>query len=263
MRTFRRLAKIALALVVAAVVLVAVARIGRRATEAPTVVVSGVWRERNLIVDVYGARSTSGSILLFDAGLDRAGGALDELLGALGATRAEVRHVFLTHGHFDHVAAAPLCAQARIHVGAPDVEFLAQRAPVVGTAMVKLFNFVWPVPPVSVTEPLDGRVEIDVGGGERVVALPTPGHTPGSYVFVYRGVLFAGDSMIVDGSALSFAMSAFSVDPEANRRAVAALGDELRGVDVQVVCTGHQGCTPPGRGAAMLADLIARAKGGR
>ena len=112
-------------------------------------------------------------IILFDAGVDRAGAALDRLLGALDADRDDVREVFLTHGHFDHVAASPLCAQAKIRVGAPDV-----------------------------------------------------------------------------------------VIPAANHRSIAALADALAGVGVQTVCTGHMGCTPPGRGGAMLAALVERARRG-
>jgi hypothetical protein len=58
-------------------------------------------------------------------------------------------------------------------------------------------------------------------------------------------------------------MRSFTIDPDGNRRAIAALADALAGVDVQTVCTGHMGCTPPGKGAAMLAALLSRAKEGK
>lgn len=253
-----RALRVAVALVLVLVGVVVGCRILRHSTSAPEEL-GRVQRERNLFTDIYGARA-GGGVILFDAGVDPAGGALDRLLAALGARRDDVREVFLTHGHFDHVAASPLCTHAKIAVGAPDVEFLAQRAPMLAPAAGKLLHALFPVPPVYATDPLVGRVDVALGGNDKVVALPTPGHTPGSYVFVFDKVLFAGDSMVIDGDKLGFAMAAFSVDEAENRRSLAALTEALGGVEVETVCTGHMGCTPPGRGAAMLAALLEKAR---
>ena len=229
-----------------------------RGHASPPEAVGRITRERNLFTDLYAAKA-GGGVILFDAGVDPEGGALDRLLAALSAKRDDVRDVFLSHGHFDHVAAAPVCTKAKIRVGAPDVEFMAQRAPMIAPVAGKLLNAVFPVPPVIATDPLIGRVEIPVGD-EKVLAIPTPGHTPGSYVFVFDGVMFAGDSMVIDGNKLGFCMGPFSVDVPGNKKAIAALGEALGGVEVHTVCTGHMGCTPPGKGKQMLADLIERAK---
>lgn len=253
-----RALRIAAVLAVTVVGIVVACRILRRSSSPPDSV-GRVLRERNLFTDLYGARVGSG-VILFDAGVDPAGGALDRLLGALGASRDDVREVFLTHGHFDHVAASPLCTGAKIRVGRPDVEFLAQRAPMLAPIAGKMLRMLFPVPPVFATDPLDGRAEIAVGGGDKILALPTPGHTPGSYVFVFDKTLFAGDSIVIDGDKLGFAMPAFSVDPAANKRSLAALADALAGVAVENVCTGHMGCTPPGRGGAMLTELMSKAR---
>jgi hydroxyacylglutathione hydrolase len=220
-----------------------------------------VLRERNLFTDISGARTSAG-VILFDAGVDPEGGALDRLLGALGATRSDVHDVFLTHGHFDHVAAAPLCVHARIRVGAPDVEFMAQRAPMIAPLAGRLFRDLLPVNPVLATDPMTGRLEIPVGD-DKVLALPLPGHTPGSYAFVFDKILFVGDSITIDGDKLGYAMSLFTIDNDGNHRAVAALGGFLDGVDVQMICTGHQGCTPQGKAPAMLKGLFERAKEGK
>lgn len=249
----------AVAAPVALLMAIATARLMRHATSPPQTVGSGrVERERNLFTDLYGAR-VAGGVILFDAGVDPAGGALDRLLRALGATRSDVRDVFLTHGHFDHVAASPLCAHARIRVGQPDVAFLAHRAPVAAPALGKLLNAIFPVGPIEATDPLVGRVVVG-SGDDHVLAIPTPGHTPGSYVFVFDHTLFAGDTLVIDGARLAFADPKFCVDRAENRRSIARLGEALAGVDVQTVCTGHQGCTEKGRAPAMLAALIAQAK---
>ena len=253
----RRGLRILVIFVVIFVALFGGARIARRATSTPEPL-GRVQRERNLFTDIYGARA-GGGVILFDAGVDPAGGALDRLLRTLGATRADVRDVFLTHGHFDHVAASPLCTRAKIRVGEPDVEFLAQRVPMVAPVAGKILHALFPVPPVDATDALVGRVDVQVGE-DKVIAIPTPGHTAGSYVFIFDKMMFAGDSLIIDGDKLDFAMPAFSVDPPANRRSIAALADALSGVDVQTICTGHMGCTPPGRGAAMLVALLERAR---
>ena len=250
--------RVAVVVALVAIAIVAACRILRHASSPPEII-GRVQRERNLFTDLYGARA-GGGVILFDAGVDRAGGALDRLLASLGAGRADVREVFLTHGHFDHVAAAPLCTEAKIRVGAPDVAFLAQRAPTIGTFAVHSMRALFPPPPVFATDPLVGRVEIPLGGGDKVLAIPTPGHTPGSYVFVFDKTLFAGDTLVIDGDKLGFAMASFTVDPAANRRSIAALGEALSGVAVETVCTGHMGCTPPGRGAAMLAELVEEAR---
>jgi hydroxyacylglutathione hydrolase len=254
-----RLLWIAVALVATFVTFLGAMRILRHRTSPPEQL-GRVQRERNLFTDIYGAR-TAGGVILFDAGVDPEGGALDRLLSSLGATRADVHDVFLTHGHFDHVAAAPLCLQARIRVGAPDVEFMAQRAPMLAPFCGRLLNRIFPIGPVHATDPMSGRLEIPVGE-DKVLAIPTPGHTPGSYVFVFDRMLIAGDSMIIDGDKLDFAMPLFAVDVDGNRRSLAALADALGGAAVETVCTGHQGCTPAGKGAAMLKALLERAKSG-
>ena len=65
------------------------------------------WRLRNFFTEIYGVR-VGDKVILFDAGVGTEGRALDALLGALNARRDDVSQVFLTHGHFDHVAASPV-----------------------------------------------------------------------------------------------------------------------------------------------------------
>jgi glyoxylase-like metal-dependent hydrolase (beta-lactamase superfamily II) len=212
---------------------------------------------RNFFSDFYGARVGDRAVL-FDAGVDLEGGPLDALLGELQvAGRDAVSDVFLTHGHFDHVAASPLCKKARIHVGIRDSDMMARRARIYPWTG-RLFEAVLPVGPIFATDAFIDVVSVPLGG-KTLEAWPCPGHSPGSYVILYDGVLFAGDSIQLKGDRLDFAMSIFSIDMAENKRSIAALKAALAGKKVDVVCTGHQGCTRPEETQKMLEDLFARA----
>lgn len=98
---------------------------------------------------------------------------------AIGDRR--VAAILLTHGHWDHVRAA-------VGLG---------RKVDVQPRLRKPDEFLWreshPTAPFTVLE--DG--DIFEAGGARLVALATPGHTPGSTCFVEDslGVVFTGDTL--------------------------------------------------------------------
>ena len=254
----RALAAIALLVVVLIGVVLALAPGLRERADGPFPVRSGIVRVRNAFTEVYGLR-TGAHVVLFDGGIDVGGGALDVLLGGLHAGRGDVNHVFLTHGHFDHVAHAPLCTAAHIHLGNADLPIVTQT--VTAQALVpSLAIKVFPTPPFKPDTPQTGVFTFTLEDGHKLLAFPTPGHTDGSYAYLYEGVLIAGDSIQIDGDHLEFTPAMASVSVAQNQRSIATLGDLLSAYTVDVVCTGHQGCTPEGKGAAMLADLVARAK---
>jgi glyoxylase-like metal-dependent hydrolase (beta-lactamase superfamily II) len=194
---------------------------------------------------------------VFDGGIDERGDALDVLLGALGARRDDVSDVFLTHGHFDHVTLAPLCKKARIHLGIADADMAAHKVRHEPWG-ARWFSKLYPTPDVALTNALLDRAEIDVGG-EKLLALPLPGHTAGSYLFVFRGILFAGDSITRDGNNLGFAMRGFSQSVADNKKNLAKLKEALGTTKVEQICTGHQGCTPREDTGRQLDDLVKKA----
>jgi hydroxyacylglutathione hydrolase len=197
---------------------------------------------RNFLSDVYAAR-VGDRIIVFDAGMDPDARALQLLVGALGADLGSVSDLFLTHGHFDHVAAAARCPNARIHIGAADADLLAQRA--TSRALVpRFFGSLLQVPALEASHRLTGSVSIDVGNGQSVLAMPLPGHTPGSYAYLFDGVLFTGDALHVEAGQLSLAESDALEDPGACSGA-AQIGELFRRRKVLEVCTGHNGCSPP------------------
>jgi hydroxyacylglutathione hydrolase len=219
-------------------------------------VAPGVHQVHNFLSDVYATRAGK-DVLLFDAGMDPEGHAVDDLLIALGATREQVTHVFLSHAHFDHIAAAGLFPNARVHLGAADVAMAAHDEPA-RPLLPRLFGALIGSVAVQAQDPLQGLQRIDVGGSAPVLALPFPGHTPGSYLYLYRGVLFTGDSINLDHGQLVPAVPDHSVDPLVNRTSISRLPFFLGYQRVDYVCTGHMRCSSPGSGQALLQQLLSK-----
>ncbi len=217
-----------------------------------------VFRLRNVVVDYYAVKTDDGAIL-FDAGLDSRGPALDALLSAASSKRDEVQAAFITHGHSDHIAGAVLLPQAKIYASA--LEAAAMRGESENKRPVpKILRKVFGVKPVKITDALEGRIEIPVSGGrERVLAIPLAGHTAGSYAYVFRGVLFAGDAFNYEDGVLSFPPDIVTEDMAAVRRSIAQLPKLLGGVDVKIICTGHGGCTPADQTRALLDTFVKQA----
>ena len=94
-----------------------------------------------------------------------------------------------------------------------------------------------------------------------VKAFPVPGHTPGSYAFLYDGVLMVGDIMVLKQGRLEPPPRVFNPHPEQNQAAIVSLKKQLANETVDIVCTSHGGCTPKGLGKMLLDDLISRLGG--
>jgi glyoxylase-like metal-dependent hydrolase (beta-lactamase superfamily II) len=157
--------------------------------------------------------------VLVDTGTDDSG--VDDIEAALTAAGGRwdgVRHVVLTHHHFDHIGGLDevlrRATRAEIAVGEPDVE-----------AVRAARN-----PDRRIT-PVRDRDEIF---GLRVVA--TPGHTPGhiSVLDPESRVLVVGDAMTNEG-ALSGANPAYSDDLPRAVDSVRALA----GMDLDTLLFGH------------------------
>jgi glyoxylase-like metal-dependent hydrolase (beta-lactamase superfamily II) len=215
-------------------------------------------------VSLYAARAAPGAhVVVFDAGLDPQGHPIDALLAALGARRDDVTDVFLTHGHPDHVAGIPVLAKARVHLGAADIPLAAGLIQAEALVPV-LFGKMLANPPVKADAPLSGATTFPVGAADAtmvVKAYPVPGHTPGSYVFLYDGVLVAGDIMVLKQGRLDTSPRMVDPHPEQNKAAIVSLKTKLKDENVDIVCTSHGGCTPKGLGKMLLDDLIQRLGG--
>jgi glyoxylase-like metal-dependent hydrolase (beta-lactamase superfamily II) len=124
------------------------------------------------------------------------------------AAALSVQAILLTHGHPDHVAAAPALQRA---LGAPICLHPAD-APAAGLAG---------------TRPLADGDEIRFGGAALRV-IHTPGHTPGSVCFYGGGCLFSGDTLFPGGPGATGGRGAFVTIMASLRERLFTLPDDTR-----------------------------------
>ena len=154
-------------------------------------------------------------------------------LRAAGRSPYEVTDILLTHYDVDHAAAAAEWQRrtgARAWLGAADAAILTGAVPVTTPLRRVTARIGRPELPGNLRL-LDGDEELWPG----LVALPTPGHTPGHHVFRAAGVLFAGDAARASQGRLVPMPDLLMTNP---RRGIADLA-LLRALDVDWYCCGH------------------------
>jgi N-acyl homoserine lactone hydrolase len=134
----------------------------------------------------------SGEPMLFDTGHFCVRGSLVKALNARGIATGDLKHVFLSHLHFDHCHNIDLFTRATIHVGARELEYASNPHPediYIPWKITELFGerHVNPLP--SEGDLLSGLRHFEV-----------PGHTPGSQALAFtdangKNVVLAGDAV--------------------------------------------------------------------
>jgi len=160
--------------------------------------------------------------VLVDAGLDATGAAILSELKAQGTDPAQVHAILLTHGHPDHYAATSLFEKAAVLIGSGDVSMI-RGDKTHYSSFGRIVGAVMPLPasPRAVTA-VDGGDQLEFDGAAfKVVA--TPGHTPGSVMYLYKDILFTGDSLMRKKDGVAIVPFLFSEDAKRNHASLSAL----------------------------------------
>ena len=181
------------------------------------------------------------------------GSTLPTLLNQLkqcGVRPSDIKHILLTHIHFDHAGAAGWWAQqgAQIYVHPFGAKHLIDPAKLINSAtriygdkMDTLWGDILPAPAENVTMIYDDDT-IEVAGLTFQV-LETPGHARHHHAYRLENILFTGDAagIKIPGSPL---VGLPAPPPEFDREVWQETIKRLRNEDVQTLYPTHFGPTP-------------------
>ncbi|MEE2837072.1 MAG: MBL fold metallo-hydrolase [Myxococcota bacterium] len=176
-------------------------------------------------------------VILFDSCWRHS--ALKAGLDQHGLTPAQVTHVFMTHGHGDHVGGLSLMPQAKVHALRPEQPNLTD-------------NGRWHA---AIDEVLRDGQELRFGA-HTIRVLAVPGHTPGTAVYWVDGVVILGDSARVNTKGQIVSEEGFSEKPEQAADSLASLASRLQREQLRVdwLVPAHTGSA---RGVQPLVDFAA------
>jgi glyoxylase-like metal-dependent hydrolase (beta-lactamase superfamily II) len=212
-------------------------------------VVEGVSRIPG-IVNSYVYQTRDGTYII-DTGFRRGAQPIVHAFRDARVPLSQVHQLLLTHHHIDHRGgAAYLLENSRAPVAChvDDAPFVEGRAKAPMSFLMRLFLRPRPAPVATVLR-----------DGDRVgplMALHTPGHTPGEVVFYDAGrkLLFSGDCVVEHDGRLTLAAPKYAANLA---QAIRSL-DRLQGLAIEVLLPGH-GVPVTKRVPDLLADLIRRA----
>ena len=192
---------------------------------------------------VWILRTAHGAALV-DAGFDASARAVLDELRAQGLTADDVHTILVTHGHIDHWAGALKFPRAQVYAGAGDVPLIRREQECrswLSRTLIAWFGPKVPPPPHLVGLERDARLDVD---GEPIDAVLIPGHTPGSAAYLFRGMLFTGDSLFRRGDhGVNGANPLFTDDPALSRRSL----EKLLALPFTRVADGHSGVADDAR----------------
>ena len=200
---------------------------------------TGLWSSM-----IYLARLDSG-VVAVDLGWVGSEGVLSDALFAMGASAADVRWVFLTHSHRDHIAEWRRVSHATFYLSAPESALF------VGGAMHRgpFTRFVERLRPTPLPAPGQLRIRTFsrdtsfVFGRDTVRAFPVPGHTAGSAAYLVRRRQFVGDAVnMLPIVGFRKARWIYSDDVEQSTASLRALWSKLAIDSTRIVCTAHGKC---------------------
>ena len=195
---------------------------------------------------IFAARTDSG-VFVIDLGWGRASTGLRSVLSRIDADTADVRWVFLTHAHRDHIGAWKSVTDAVFVMGRDEVPGFVGESSYkgFGPRMGEFLNDTHRPHKDSVTIVALGGDTSFVFGQDTVRSYAVPGHTPGSTVYVFRQTLFAGDAANY-GALAGFrgALRVYSDSVQQSHESMRALFARFdsSGVQIRTLCTAHGKC---------------------
>lgn len=170
-------------------------------------IATGIYEIRLGMVNAF-VISDGDDLVLIDAGQARQAGKIQQALGTLGKSLADLTHIIVTHCHPDHagsLAAVQRASSATTLMHSADAELVRQGltmrpvTPSPGLLKRMLFALFVKRAPQSidacrVERTVTDDEQLDIAGGLRVIH--TPGHTAG-HIALYcprRSVLLVGDA---------------------------------------------------------------------
>jgi len=158
----------------------------------------GIWCVANQIFasNTYICRSeVSGECFIVDPGLDAS--LIDECLEKLSL---KPRHIFCTHGHFDHIGSASYFQnkyEAKVYLHEADTKTMQT-----SNFLLMAFKIKSRVE-MPLLEKIAGS-EFSINIGNQVIQYClVPGHTAGSCIISYGSTMFSGDSLYSRGIGFS------------------------------------------------------------
>lgn len=208
----------------------------------------------------YVARTVDG-VLAIDLGWWGHSHPLRTALASLDANRTDVHWVFLTHSHRDHLAGWRDVRGARFVVAASEQPRLFGQESA-GGWIPRWADRLWPSGRPHPTDIATTAFSVDttfVFGSDTLRTYIVPGHTAGSAVYLFRGVLFVGDAMTYSRhGGYAPAKRWFSDDTDLAAYSLTALWPRLPANAVRYVCTAHAHCVT--YGAESMGALMRRAR---
>ena len=186
---------------------------------------------------VWVIRTAHGAALI-DAGMDTQGKAILAELDREHLNSANVNTIFVTHGHRDHIGALAAFPVAEIWVGPGDGELIhgQRRSKAFIPRMAAKYSA--KPPPVGKLNDLDNLDKVDFDG-EAMYIVHTPGHTPGSTMYLYKNILFTGDSLFASKDSFVYPPRFICDDAAANRASI----PQLKNLSFDIIADGHTGFT--------------------
>ena len=187
-------------------------------------------------------------LTLIDTGMRGSGESVLNALAALGRRISDLRHIIISHHHFDHTGSLARLAevsQATVSVHKADAPYVRGHLPRppfkrVGFSgwFMRPFMGLFPThpEPCHVDRELQDGDEIEAAGGLKVVH--APGHTPGHIALLMpsKRILFAGDAMLnVLGLRPPLAMA--TEDAAQAKESI----HKMAALDFDIACFGHGG----------------------